>query len=290
MPATALTSARTKPNFFYANSSMTLVLFLIGTVGVLALYANHIVNYYKENIEILVEIKNEAEASKVQALQNYLRQQAYARPNTIKYTTKEAAAAVLRRDFGDDSMAFGSNPLYNTISFCVNAPNMQPDTLRRIAAVLKAREEVSDVSYLDIAVNNIAANMRIIQIFTLVLSLVFVFIALNLINNTVKLALYSNRFLIKTMQLVGASWGFIIRPYMMQAYRNGLFSGLIAVAGLAAIVAFLRTTFPSLQSAQDWLGYSALFIGIIMLGVALSGWSTRRCVQKYLRMQVEDLY
>jgi cell division transport system permease protein len=281
---------KTKPNFLYAIASTALVLFLLGTFGMVLMFAHDFIQYYKERLEIMVEMKDEADEAATNTFKAYIGRQAYVREGTLGYTTKQEAAEVMRKQFGDNFMAMGSNPLYNTLTFCVKAQQVQSDSLKNIAKSLKQNSLVSDVFYQEAYVNNISTSVRNIGLVTLFMCLVFLFIAANLIHNTVKLSLYSNRFLIKNMQLVGANWDFITRPYLMTSYKNGFLSAVAASLALGGLLLLLNSAIPELTSVQDPIGISLIFIVVFAAGILISGWSTRRCVNKYLRLRLEDLY
>ncbi len=281
---------KTKPNFLYAIASTALVLFLLGAFGLLLLYANDFVQHFRESVEIMVEMKDEADTPSIKTFEEYLQRQAFTRSKTVHFTTKDEAAQIMRRDFGNDFMAFDNNPLYNTITFNVKADRAQADSLRRIAAFIKQNTLVNDVFYQEALINNITKNLRNIGLFVLFLSLIFVFIAGNLIHNTVKLSLYSNRFLIKNMQMFGANWDFITRPYLKTAYKNGFFSGLLAILALGGVLYAAEYNFPELKMFQNIIGIAIVFVIVLLVGIFISAWSTRRCVNKYLRVRLEDLY
>jgi cell division transport system permease protein len=281
---------KTKPNFLYAIASTALVLFLLGTFGMVLMFAHDFIQYYKERLEIMVEMKDEADEAATATFKAYIGRQAYVREGTLGYTTKQEAAEVMRKQFGDNFMAMGSNPLYNTLTFCVKAQQVQSDSLKNIAKSLKQNSLVSDVFYQEAYVNNISTSVRNIGLVTLFMCLVFLFIAANLIHNTVKLSLYSNRFLIKNMQLVGANWDFITRPYLMTSYKNGFLSAVAASLALGGLLLLLNSAIPELTSVQDPIGITLIFIVVFAAGILISGWSTRRCVNKYLRLRLEDLY
>lgn len=281
---------KTKPNFLYAIASTALVLFLLGAFGLVLMFANDFIQHYKERVEIMIEMKDEADAASVATFQSYIERQPYLREGTLIFTTKEAAAELMRKEFGDNFMSMGTNPLYNTITFCVKAAQVQADSLRNIAKSIKQNSLVSDVFYQQALVEGISANVRNIGLLTLFMCLVFLFIAANLIHNTVKLSLYSNRFLIKNMQLVGASWDFITRPYLLTSYKNGFMSAVVASLGLGGLLALLNYALPELRTIQDPLGIALIFLAVFAVGILISGWSTRRCVNKYLKMRLDDLY
>lgn len=283
-------TTKTKPNFWYAIASTTLVLFLLGVFGLIVLYANEFIQRYKESVEIMVELKEEADPTSINIFKDYLSHQSFLRAGTLRFTSKEDAAAQMQKEFGNDFMAFGDNPLYNTLTFNIQAQAVQPDSLKRIAATIKQNGLVSDVYYQEALIKNIGDNIRNLGIITLLVSFIFIFIAANLIHNTVKLSLYSNRFLIKNMQLVGASWEFITRPYLVKSYLNGLLSGVLASLGLFGFILLLYQQMPELRSIEDTTGILVVCVVILAVGVLISGWSTRRCINKYLRMRLDDLY
>jgi cell division transport system permease protein len=176
------------------------------------------------------------------------------------------------------------------MTFNVNAAYAETDSLLNIKGELKDASIVNDVFYQENLVDDIAQNVRSLSWITLGIGMFFIFVAVTLIHNTVRLALYANRFTIKNMQLVGATWGFISRPYVLRAMRHGFISSVIAAWILVLIIFWAEASLPGLGELQDWTLFAWLFLGLLILGVLISTLSTRSVVKKYLKMRVDDLY
>ena len=203
---------------------------------------------------------------------------------------KEEAAATMRKEFGEELVLFGANPFFDAINFNVKAQFMHPDSLLHISERIRQYDFVHNVFYQEALATDISVMVRNLAIFTFFLSLLFILIAVTLINSTVKLSLYANRFLIKNMQLVGASWDFIRKPYLMRSIKNGLLSSGIAI-GILIVTTFLaHRTVPDLMELSNPAGFFFLFLLLLGLGVFISWASTYFRVHKYLKMRLDDLY
>lgn len=283
--------ASTKPNYVYSIISVALVLFMIGFFGLVLIQAQGLITIFKERVKVMVEIKPTTDKKDILALKQDLEGSTYTKAGSVEYTSKEAAADLLREDFGEDFLKSGfSNPLYDVLSFNLQADYMEQEKLAEIKSKILLNESVSDVYYQEGLVEDIAQNIQKVGYFALVIGLLFLIVAMTLIHNTIKLALYANRFLIKNMELVGASWGFISRPYFFKSMQNGLLSGMIAVSLLLLLLLLAQRELPELQGLQHAPLFMLLFGGLIVAGVLISGLSTWYIVNKYLRMRVDDLY
>ena len=210
---------RTRPNYLYSIISVALVLFLLGFFGLVMISAQNLITTFKEKVNIMVELIESATTEEVQEIQTTIESSNYNKPGSITYTNKEEAARMMREDFGEDFLKLDlPNPLYDVITFNVRANYLEKDSLEAIKVALKAFPAVGDVYYQESIVNQIANNIRRIGWITLGIGLFFILVAITFIHNTIRLALYSNRLLIKNMQLVGASWEFISRPYIKKEY------------------------------------------------------------------------
>jgi cell division transport system permease protein len=280
-----------KPNYLYSIVSVALVLFLLGFFGLIIIHAQRLVSGLKEKINVMVELKEGTNTEAVAGIEEYLHQSEFVRPGSAVFISKEEAAGLMRKDFGEDFMKLDlPNPLYDVITFNVRSSYMQPDSLEKIRATIREMSVVSDVYYQESLLNEISENIGRIGYIALVIGLFFLLVAVTLIHNTIRLALYSNRFLIKNMQLVGASWEFISRPYLMRSVRHGILSGLISTAGLALMLAWTWQGLPELKSLQHMPSFAALFTGLLLIGVLINITSTFHVVKKYLKMRVDDLY
>ncbi len=282
---------RSKPNYFYSIIGVALVLFLIGSFALIVLNGQSLVNSYKEKMNIMVELKNELPNHEHLKIIQTLEGASFTKSGSVVFTSKEEAAKSLQKDFGDDFSSLGfSNPLYDVINFSTKATYTHPDSLSKIAADLKNNTNIIDVFYQEGLADDIEKNVGKIGFIALIIGVLFIFVAVTLIHNTIKLALYSNRFLIKNMELVGASWRFISRPFLFRSLKNGFFSAIIAIAMLSGLIFFIKSNMVELTSLLDPYLIGILFSGILILGILITGLSTYYIVNKYLRMRLDDLY
>ncbi len=286
-----MTGPSTKPNYVYSIISVALVLFMIGFFALVLLHAQGLVKLFQERVQVMIEITPDTRTPDILELQRLLEQNDSIKAGSVVYTSKEDAAALLREDFGEDFLQVGfPNPLFDVLSFNLAAEHFNSNNLAELKKQLLLNPTVHDVYYQEGLVDEIAQNVQKIGYFTLGIGLLFLVVAITLIHHTIKLALYANRFLIKNMELVGASWGFISRPYFFKSIRNGLLSGMIAVSLLLLVMWLAQQELPELERFQDWTMLGALFGGLILIGMIISGVSTWYMVNKYLRMRVDDLY
>jgi len=285
-------STKIKTSYLFSIISVALVLILLGFFGMLVLHTNGFINYFKEQINIIVEIKNDAEQGAAHYLEDQLTKEAFVKLGTIKYIPKKEAIELLKKDFGEDFLSYGfNNPLYDVITFNVNADYMQPDQLKKLRNdLIENNPVISDVYYQENMIDTVMNNLSKIGWFSLFVSLLFVLVAITLIHYTVRLALFSNRLLIKNMELIGASWEFISKPYIVQSIKNGLISSIIAISVLLLLLLWARNDLPELALIQPNSNFVLLFLGLIILGVLITGLSTYYVVNKYLKMRMDDLY
>ena len=282
---------KSKPNYLYSIIGVALVLFLIGIFGLLILNGQSLVNSYKEKMNIMVEIKGEVPSHERLRLTQQLKNAAYVKAESVQFVSKEKAAKILQEDFGDDFANLGfANPLYDVINFSTIATYTHPDSLAAISAVLRNNSHVNDVFYQEGLADSIEKNVEKIGFIALIIGILFIFVAITLIHNTIKLALYSNRFLIKNMELVGASWRFISKPFLIKSIKNGFLSAFIAILLLIGIMFFINSNMGELKNLINPYLIAWLFGGILILGILITGLSTYYIVNKYLRMRLDDLY
>ncbi|MBK8490504.1 MAG: hypothetical protein IPL49_06230 [Saprospirales bacterium] len=283
---------RSQPNYGRSIVSVALVLFLLGFFGMVVLQARQLVAMLKEEINLIVEINDIATLEEKTALQTHLESSAFLKPESLRYISKEEGIQLLRDDFGEDFLEAGlPNPLHDVYVFNVKAQFMHPDSMTSIrTGLMKNWYSVSDVYYQQGLIETLAKNLRRIGWVSLGISLFFIFVAFVLIHNTIRLALYSNRFIIKTQELVGASWEFISKPFLRRSVWNGVFSGLLGIALLNVLLWVAQQEIPELKELHDWPSILFLFGILIAIGVLITWSSTYYVVNKYLKMRVDDLY
>ena len=282
---------RSKPNYLYAISSVSLVLVLLGFFGLMFIHTRELVSVYKEKLNIIVEIEKQADQASILQLKSKIKKKNFAKAETVKHITKEEGLQLLEEDFGEEFIKLDMiNPLFDVITFNAKATYMNEEGLAEIRKDLKANEIIRDVYYQESLVSTLLENVEKLGFIAIAISLFFIFVAIYLIHSTIKLALYANRFLIKNMELVGASWEFISRPYLIRSVVNGLISAAVAIATLLLILGLVKVDFPELQQLQNTGALVLLFFLLIIIGVGITTASTYFVVNKYLRMRVDDMY
>lgn len=269
--------------------SITLVLFMLGLLGMLVLHAKKLSDYVKENIGFSIMIKEGVKEAEIFELQKKLDKEEYVK--TTEYITRERAASEFSDELGEDFVGFlGYNPLLPSIELRLKASFANPDSVRLIEKRLIAYQGVKEVDYHKSLVDKINQNVERISLVILSFSLILLLISIALINNTIRLAVYSKRFLIRSMQLVGGTQKFIQRPFLAKAILNGFLSSVIAIGLLLLILYLANREMPELLEFQDMELFGILFLLVIILGILISWISTFFAVRKYLRMKTDSLY
>jgi cell division transport system permease protein len=280
---------RSAGSYLMAIVGVSLVLFLLGILGWIVINANKLGQYFKENIAMNVYIRENVSLKDSAALVQYIAAKPYVKD--YQYVTKDLAKQKYLQDGNKDwGNLLDRNPLPASIDFRINKEYASTDSLSKIKADLLQNIAVSDVQYPQSLVENLNNIINKISIILLSVIVIISILVIFLIDNTIRLAMFSNRFLIKTMQMVGATRWFISRPMDVRAFINGLISGLLAVGGLIAIIFFAENQLPYLKALRDYPLLFMLFIVIILLGIFISFFSTHRSVLKYLKMKLDDLY
>lgn len=268
---------------------VTMVLFLLGIIGWLVINANKLGDYFKENVEVRAYLRGDLNPKDSVALMNYISGKPYVK--SIQYVSKEEGKKQYMQEESEDwSKVLNENPLPNAIYFRIKRQYVNLDTLTNIRRDLEAQTYVSDVKYPEALVGKLNKNIRIVSAVLLAIVIIISLVVIFLIDNTIRLAMFSNRFLIKTMQMVGATRGFIARPLNIRAIINGAISGLIASGVLYIIIIILEGSVSWLKTIHDTGLLVMLFFLLIVLGIGITLFSTHRSVVKYLKMKLDDLY
>ncbi|MFC2112144.1 cell division protein FtsX [Bacteroidota bacterium] len=282
---------RRKLRSSYATSiiSISLVLFLLGLVGLLLLNAQRLSTHVLENIGFSVVLKEEAKEVDIIRLQKNLDAKAYVK--STDYITKEEAARETSEELGENFIEFlGYNPLPASIVVKFYADYANTDSIASIEKELQRFEEVEEVMYQESLIHLVNENVRKISLIILAFSGVMFFIAIALVNNTIRLSVYAKRFLINTMQLVGATRGFIRKPFLMRSAGHGIYAAIIAILLLVGVIYLIQQEFMEVINFEDVDILGVLFLLVIILGIVLNWISTYFAINKYLRMKSDDLY
>ena len=269
--------------------SITLVLFMMGILGLIILHANRLSDYVKENIGIRIYMKENVKEAGIIELQKHLDASDFVK--STEYITPEEAAKELSEELGEDFLGFlGYNPLPPSIDLRLKARYANIDSLEMLERKLLANSNVTEIFYQRSLVHLINQTSRKLGFVILGFSILLLIIAIALINNTIRLSVYARRLLIKSMQLVGATRSFIARPFIMQGLAQGLYSSMIAIILLGGVLYLSRQEFPQLVSLQDPLMFLSLFGIVMVLGLIISWVSTYFAVRKYLNIKGDNLY
>lgn len=276
-------------SYFSVVISIALVLFLLGCLGLLVVNAKKVADHFREQVVVTIYLNDSAKDVEVKQLQQSLIMAEYTKD--AKYVSKEEAAQIVKADIGEDFMAFlGSNPLQNSIDVYLRADFVTNETLDGISAELSNKAFIEDITYDNDLVEIMNNNVKKITFWVLILSSIFTLIAVLLINSSIRLAVYSKRFIIKTMQMVGATKRFIRRPFVFKSIQLGIIGAMVALLGMAVVLYYLNQSFPEIELLQNPVLIGALFVGIFVLGILITWISTFIATQRFLNLKTDQLY
>ena len=282
---------RVAGSYFMSLMSITLVLFLLGVFALLMMHAHKLSNHLKENICFEIVLNSNVKEDNILRLQKEL--EALPAVKSAEYITKEEAIRRLSEDLGEDFLQWlgnEENPLLPSIDVRFNAAYANPDSLDVIEKQLLENKNIKEVYYQKSLVDLIDQNVSRIGMILMVVSLILLIIAITLIRNTIRISIYSKRFLVRSMQLVGATPAFIRKPFVRQGRLQGFFGALLADLLLLATLYGLTHRLPELTLVQDYRIIAIILVGIIVLGILLGGLSTRSALRKYLNADIDRLY
>lgn len=280
---------RGKPSYFMSILGVTIVLCLLGVIGLLTINSRKIIQNLKESVEVQVFLKPNIKDTDRQNLQNYIAAQPYVKD--IRYVDKEMAKKEWVKSGGEDFTQFIDNSLLPTsIDFTMKNEFVDSTKLESIKAELSQNPIVDEIHYPKAVVSGMLQNFRNWGIGLAVVAIIIAIMVIILIDNTIRLAMFSNRFLIKTMQMVGATRWFIAKPLDVRAIINGAISGVIATGLVWGLVTVFESFFDGFKKLHDTKMLILLALLLIILGIGITLFSTHRSVLKYLRMKLDDLY
>ena len=276
-------------SYFSVVLSITFVLFLLGVLGLFLINGKKIASHFKEQIAMSIYLKDNAKDIEITQLQKKI--QLDSATKSINFITKEEAAEKYIRDIGEDFLEFlGYNPLLNSIDINFNSNYVNTASLEKRKKEIESVDFVDEVVYDNPLVKLLDENIKKITLILLFITSIFVLIAVILINSSIRLSIYSKRFLIKTMQLVGATKSFVRKPFIWNHVRLGIISSIISLIALSIIIVQLDKYLPELKILQEANELTFLFIGIISLGIGITALSTFFATQKYLNLKSNSFY
>lgn len=269
--------------------SVSLVLFLLGVLGIVLMNARGLSDYFKESLSFSIMLNEDVKEADINMLQKEMKTRPYVK--STEYVSKDAAAAKLKNDLGEDFVNFlGYNPLSPSIDVFLRAQYAKPDSVSKIEKILLGYPFVKEIYYQESLLYLINENVKKISLFIIVISMLLFLIALTIINNTIRLSVYSRRFLIRTMQLVGATKSFIRRPFLIRSIFHGLIAGVLAMILLLGLLYLVEKEFFLLFAFQDTKTFFLLGAVIILFGIIINLISTFFSVNRYLYISEDKLY
>jgi cell division transport system permease protein len=286
---TGFSKTRLRSSYLTLVISVSLVLFLLGVLGLILINARELSDYFRESLSFSVMLDDEAKEADIRMLQKDLDAKIYVK--STEYVSKDEAAAKIKEDLGEDFINFlGDNPLPPSIDVYLYAGFTSPDSVAKIEKYVLEYPFVKEVYYQESLLFLINENVKKISLFLLVISTFLFLIALTIINNTIRLSIYSRRFIIRTMQLVGATRGFIRLPFLIQSAFHGLLAALIAMSLLMGFLYLIEKEFFMMFTFESTKLLLLLGVTIIITGIFINIISTFFSVNRYLSITEDKLY
>jgi cell division transport system permease protein len=276
-------------SYFSVVLSVFLVLFLLGMLGLFIINSKKLADDFRENIAMTVFFKNEANDTIIKSFDAELKKAPFAK--TFEYVSKDAAAKQHTDIIGEDFVTFlGENPLQNSFDIHLKADYVYRDSIAKVESQLRKNPMVSDIVYDKQLVNLVNDNIKKVSMWILIISGFFTIIAVLLINSSLRLSIHSNRFIIKTMQMVGATKAFIRKPFVLRSIRLGMIGAGLAILALIGVLIYLESNFPDLGLLDDQLLIALVLISVFGIGVLITWLSTYFATQRFLNLRTDDLY
>jgi len=269
--------------------SIALVLFMMGILGLVLLKSTKVANHFKEKVVMTLFLKDDVTDKQIKAFKATLRKKEYT--NNVVYITKSDAAKAYKKDLGEDFLKFlGDNPLKNGIDIYLKADFVTPIKMSEIMQSFKGNSFIEEVNYDKSLVELLTENIQKMSFWLLILSGFFGLVAIILINSSIRLSIYSKRFNIKTMQMVGATKSFIRKPFIWQSIKLGFLGAFISLCGLAFVIYYVNLYIPTLELLTDYISLAYVTGGVLFIAFFITWISTFFATQRFLNLQTNDLY
>ena len=276
-------------SYFSVVLSVFLVLFLLGLLSFFVINSRKLEDDFKEGIAMTVFFKNEANDSILKSFGNDLKTSRFTK--TFTYVSKEVAAKQHKEVIGEDFMQFlGVNPLQNSYDIHLRADYVNKENISKIESKLRENEMVADIVYDKQLVNLVNDNIKKVSMWILIVSGIFAVISVLLINSSLRLSIHSNRFIIKTMQMVGATKSFIRKPFIITSIKLGLIGSGLAILSLIGVLVYVEASFPNLGILSNKILIGLVLLGVLVVGVLITWISTFFATQRFLNLRTDDLY
>ena len=280
---------RLRSSYISVVVSIALVLFMVGLLGLVLLKSTKVANHFKEKIAFTLFLKDNVTNKQIFSFKESLKKRDFAKK--VLYVSKEKAAKIYSKEIGEDFLKFlGTNPLKNGIDIYLKADFVIPNKMQDLETEFLENAFVADVSYDKPLIKLLTKNIKRISFWLIVLSGFFAFVAILLINGSIRLSIYARRFNIKTMQMVGATKSFIRKPFILQSIKLGFLAAFIAIIGLAIVIYYIDKFVPALGLINDYVSLSYLVVGVFLSAFIITWLSTFFATQRFLNLQTDELY
>ena len=280
---------RLKSSYFSVIISIALVLFMVGVLGLILLKSTKVANHFKEKVAINLFLKDEVSKKEIRGFTAFLEKEPFTKK--VIYISKSQAARDYSREIGEDFLTFlGKNPLKNGVDIYLKADYVSSEKMLTLEQRFQKNAFVADVTYDKPLIQLLTKNIQRISFWLLVLSSFFALIAILLINSSIRLTIYSKRFNIKTMQMVGATKSFIRKPFLWRSIQLGMLGALLSLIGLAIIVYYVDKYIPALELLKDYITLVYLVSGVVVSAFLITLISTFFATQRFLNLQTDELY
>jgi len=278
----------TVQNYFYAIIALSVLLYLLGGLGLLLVYSNNALSFAREQIPFSIELKDSVSDADIFKLQQHLEKSDYAKAGSVRFVSKDEAMNILTDEdlTKEDIMIFGENLLPNSIEFHLNSGYV--GQYKKVVAEIKSNSAVANVSHTEELVRPFSANLQRIGFISVLFVIFFIFVATTLIKNTLKLSILANKQTIKILQISGAGSDYLKKPYIKRSLYNGLICGTVAVFALLFSIIILQAQINDLGHFGNWPSFITIFIGIMGIGVLTFWGSAQHSIKKYFSMPIEE--
>lgn len=280
---------RLRSSYLYVVLSIALVLFVLGLLGILVLQSNVLAKHFKEQVSMNIFLNDDISKTEIQKFQKKLTEKEYVK--SIHYISKDSAAQMMEQELGEDFLQFlGTNPLKQTLEMHLKSEYVTLDSVAKIRKDIGTNPHIYEISYDEIHIDKLDRNIEKITLWVLVLSGILTMIAVLLINSTIRLSIYSKRFTIKTMQMVGATKNFIRKPFIITGIKLGIAGSFLAIIALYILAMYFEKQIPDVKITQQYDILAIVFGGILILGIVITGISTYFATRRFLNLRTEELY
>ena len=276
-------------SYFSVVVSVFLVLFMLGLLALFIVNSKKLSNDFKEGIAMSIYFKDEAKDTTLTKFGDSLKATVFAK--SVEFVSKERAAKEHEKTLGENFTEFlGANPLQNSFDIHVKADYVVADSIVKIERKLRENKLIADINYDKQLVKMVDENVKKASKWILIISAFLTIIAVLLINSSLRLSIYANRFIIKTMQMVGATKSFIRKPFIWRSVKLGMIGAGIAVIALLGVLSYVNSVFPNIGIFEDTTSISLILFGVFGTGILITLLSTYFATQRFLNLRTDDLY